>query len=875
MVIEPGQQLLNYRVVEKIGEGGMGAVWKAVDTTLDREVAIKILPDVFAGDSERLGRFQREAKLLASLNHANIATVHGLHEAQGTRFLAMELVEGDDLSQRIARGPLPVGTALKTAAQIAEGLEVAHESGVIHRDLKPANLKLTADGNVKILDFGLAKALAPGGGSGEQSAESPTMTSGGTVAGVILGTAAYMSPEQARGQAVDRRADIWSFGCVLFEMLTGQRVFPGDTLSDAVASILTREPDWAALPADVPDAVRRLIGRCLDKEARTRLRDIGEARVLLEDPSQMDGSAVTPAARRPIERWVTFAVIVVLAAVLGWRVLAPGKSSTVASGLSSFRLSRLTEISGPERSPSLSPDGKMLLYDSAVGGNRDIYQLRVGGARAINLTADSPNDDHEAAWAPDGERIAFRSERDAGGLFLMGATGESVRRVTDFGFNPAWSPNGRRLAFGTESVDDPYGRVVISELWTVDLQDGTTTRLTETDAVQPAWSPDGGRIAFWANTRGQRDIWTIPTAGGEPTAVTLDSHTDWSPTWSPDGRWLYFSSDRGGSMNLWRVAIDASSGRTEGEPQRVTGGVRDVGHAGFSADGSSLVLMAYERTAELTFHDLAPSDPCTIHSTRVLRNQSPTWCNISPDHEWLACTVRGAQEDIVLLRADGSDVRRLTDDAAKDRYPVWSYDGQSLWFYSTRSGNWEFWTIRTDGSGLRQVSDLFDVTECALSPDGTRLLINANYYDEIWLADPQKLNTRKSATLLSIEVPNFSPWAWSPTGDRIAGVVYEESGRRERYGIYDLGRNTYLPLDQARATPPVQAWVSGWLPDSRRLVLISGTHVVALDTETGESCRIVPVDAADSVGLSYDGTVLFVERLVLDSAVWLMEFEEP
>jgi serine/threonine protein kinase/sugar lactone lactonase YvrE len=600
VAIEAGKQLLHYRLVEKIGEGGMGAVWKAVDTTLDREVAIKILPDNFAADLTRLARFEREAKLLASLNHSHIATVYGLHQDPSassgqadTRFLVMELVDGEDLSQRIERGPLPVDTATDIARQIAEGLEAAHESGVIHRDLKPANIKLTAAGQVKILDFGLAKALAPGSGeSGEHTAQSATITSGGTVAGVILGTAAYMSPEQARGQPVDRRADIWAFGSVLYEMLTGRRTFDGNTLSDAVASILTREPEWSALPADVPDALRRLLVRCLDKEARTRLRDIGEARIVLSMPPPDEPEVdLAPARGRPVERIVFLAVIALLGGLLAWRILVPGGPDGAGDRVPSFRLQRITELPGPEHNPSLSPNGTMLLYDSAIGGNRDIYLQRVGGERAINLTEGSNADDHQAAFAPDGGRIAFRSERDSGGLFVMGATGESVRRVTDFGFNPAWSPDGRHLVFGTEAVDDPYSRTVISELWKVGLEDGSTTRLMEKDAVQPAWSPNGERIAFWANTGGQRDIWTIDAEGGEPAAVTMDSYTDWSPTWSPDGRWLYFSSDRGGSMNLWRVPIDASTGTARGEPQRVVGGVRDLGHAGFSTDGSNLDMV--------------------------------------------------------------------------------------------------------------------------------------------------------------------------------------------------------------------------------------------------------------------------------------------
>ena len=277
MPIQPGQTLSHYRLLEKIGEGGMGVVWKAVDTTLEREVAIKVLPDAFAKDSERLARFQREAKVLASLNHPNIAAIHSLHEAEGVRFLALELVDGEDLAQRLMRGPLPVDEALSIATQIAEALEAAHEAGVIHRDLKPANIKVRADGTVKVLDFGLAKALdtRPEG----DPSQSPTLTAAATQMGVIMGTVAYMSPEQARGKPVDKRSDIWAFGSVLYEMLTARRAFPGEATADIVAGIIERSPDFGALPPNVPTSILVLVRRCLEKDRKERLHDIADARI--------------------------------------------------------------------------------------------------------------------------------------------------------------------------------------------------------------------------------------------------------------------------------------------------------------------------------------------------------------------------------------------------------------------------------------------------------------------------------------------------------------------------------------------------------------------------------------------------------------------
>ena len=328
MTLQPGQSLLHYRLVDQIGAGGMGVVWKAVDTTLDRDVAIKVLPETLAEDPNRLVRFEREAKLLASLNHPNIAAVHSVHEVDDVRFIAMELVDGDDLAQHLKTGAMPLDEALQIARQIADALEAAHESGIIHRDLKPANVVLGRDGRVKVLDFGLAKAFTTDAASGEtQLAHSPTLTSAGTVVGMILGTASYMSPEQARGNAVDKRADIWAFGCLVHEMLGGRQTFAGDTVSDTLASVLKTEPDWDALPEGTPRALRRLLRRCLAKDARSRLRDIADARIELDEAiaNPDDGDAVAPTAQPATRKgvaWWTVAVGVVVGLVLGAAVVS-------------------------------------------------------------------------------------------------------------------------------------------------------------------------------------------------------------------------------------------------------------------------------------------------------------------------------------------------------------------------------------------------------------------------------------------------------------------------------------------------------------------------------------------------------------------------
>ncbi|HEY7575657.1 MAG TPA: serine/threonine-protein kinase, partial [Thermoanaerobaculia bacterium] len=324
MTLTAGTRLGPYEILAKVGAGGMGEVYRARDARLGRDVAIKVLPEAFAADAERLARFRREAQVLAALNHPHIAAIHGLEESNGIEAIVLELVPGETVAERLAKGPLPVDEALEIARQIADGLAAAHERGIVHRDLKPANVKLTPEGRVKILDFGLAKALV-GDASSPEVSKSPTLTAAGTQAGIIVGTAAYMSPEQARGKAVDKRADIWAFGALLYEMLAGRRVFDGETVSDTLAAVLTRDPDWKALPAATPASVRRVLKRCLDRDAKTRLHDIADARIEMDEAPEPLGSVAAPAAG-PLARrmpWVLAGLLAILAAAGWWLAMRP------------------------------------------------------------------------------------------------------------------------------------------------------------------------------------------------------------------------------------------------------------------------------------------------------------------------------------------------------------------------------------------------------------------------------------------------------------------------------------------------------------------------------------------------------------------------
>jgi Tol biopolymer transport system component len=873
-----------YEITAKLGEGGMGEVYRATDSRLKRDVAIKVLPAAFTADPERLARFEREAQLLAQLHHPNIASIFGLEESDGVRALVMELVEGPTLADRLEHGRLPVDDSLTIARQIAAALEDAHERGIIHRDLKPQNIKAAIGGEVKVLDFGLAKAMDPaasGSGPALSPAASPTFTQGATMQGVILGTAAYMAPEQAKGFPVDKRADIWAFGVVLYEMLTGQRMFRGDSVPDTLAGVLKNEIDLSALPPETPAAIRRLLRRCLERSPKNRLRDIGDARLAIDEvlaggaADAVGTSTAAPLPRPSMGRLAPWALLLLLlGAGAGWLVSrAAAPASEAQQG---FTLRRLTELPGLEGQPDLSPDGRQVVYSSAASGNLDIFVMRTDGGRAINITAGSTADDEQAAFSPDGERLVFRSSRDGGGLFLMGATGESVRRLTDGGFNPAWSPDGMKVAYSVEPVLDPYARDRAAALWIVDVATGEKRQRLPGDAVQPAWSPDGRRIAYWANTAGQRDLWTIGAESGEPVAVTSDEATDWSPEWSPDGRWLYFSSDRAGSMNLFRVAIDPATGVPSGVPEQMTTSVGNLGWFRFSADGRRLVAAAYERSAELHLNQLTQGAAPTVQPLRTLRPRFLQWCKLSPDAEWLACATIGTPEDVVLLRADGSELRRLTDDRFKDRNISWSRDGSRLVFDSTRSGGWDVWTVRADGSELRRTADTPDTAGAVWSSDGQRLTF---VMPESGMAEVDAARFTDREAIRFVPLPDsmagFEPGEWSPSGDLLGGTEVDVNRRPVSIGAIDPKTRRYrrsqLPIGGAIWSDAYWKF-AGWLPDSRHYVASGRDQIALVDVETGAWRGLQAVDKRRLiVSLSRDGGTLLVEQESFDGDLWMLE----
>jgi Tol biopolymer transport system component len=884
MPMQPNQQIQHYRLIEKIGEGGMGVVWKALDTTLDREVAIKVLPGEFAAEPERLARFEREARLLATLNHSNIAGIYGLHTVDSTRFLAMELVEGEDLSQRLARGPLPLDEAMTVARRVAEALESAHEAGVIHRDLKPANIKVDPAGNVKVLDFGLAKALDPASASGSvDPMTSPTVTSAGTIAGMILGTAAYMSPEQARGKPLDRRTDLWAFGVVLYEMLTGKLAFPGETITDVLSAVISREPDRDALPEATPPSLRRLIDRCLKKEAQERIADSSTARLEIDDalaelrsPATGAEATTTGAATqaRPAKLpWAIAGLAAVAAIILG--VLSLNKDAKPEAPAVTG-IEAMTNSLGPEFMPAISPDGRNLVYVARDGENNDtdIFLVRVGGANPINLTADHDGWDTAPAFSPDGEQIAFASQREGGGLFVMGATGESPRRVADEGTHPDWSPDSTQLVAATEQVADPYSRQTDSRLFIVDVASGTTRDLpVNEDGVGPRWSPDGRRILYWNEIGGQRDLWTIPADGGTPTAITLDIHTDWEPLWAEGGRAVYFHSDRGGSIDLWRVAVDPATGRPSGEPTPLTIGVTPAWESSISADGTRLVVAMRSQGAAIRAYPLDVARQRAGRPETVLEwNNALIQPNLSADGTKFAFRTVRPRETVITLDLTTGQQRRLIDDEFRNRGPVLSPDGEWIAFYSNRSGRYQVWLMRPEGTDQHLAYD-GTAANPIWSPDGTILA-----FDDVTSLDQRGIRMLRRGADDATGRPTWTPvdeliearpQTWSPDGR----LLLTWSGYPPRFRVYDVVAGEMLehssPETFSTTTP-------AWFPDSERICYWepSTQRWEVWNWRTNEVTEIEGLArVAGDLEISPDGLTAYVMEHQVDGEIWMLTLD--
>ena len=877
-MLTTGMCLGPYEILASLGAGGMGEVYRARDTRLKREVAVKVLPTTFATDPERLRRFEQEAEAAGALNHPNVLAVYDVGTHDGAPYIVSELLEGETLRDRLAGGAFTPRRAIGNALQIVQGLAAAHEKGIVHRDLKPENVFVTSDGRVKILDFGLAKltqseAPLPG------QTNLPTAAAG-TEPGVVLGTLGYMSPEQVRGRPSDARSDIFAFGAILYEMLSGRRAFHGDTAADTISAILTRDPpDLSETNRRIPESLDRIVDHCLEKAPEARFQS---ARDIAFDLEAISGSSLVSAAGAApgVVPWSVrgkralpwLALPVALVAYLAGRQTAPKKIGAPRAALGEVQ--KLTIQPGVESFPSLSPDATTVVYQAGPPGNSDLFLQRVGGHNPINLTKDCEKDDTLPAFSPSGAQIAFRSECGGGGIFLMGATGENVRRLTDFGFHPAWSPDEKEIAVSTEGNDNPYVRFGVSSLWAIDVATGQKRPIVQTfDCEQPSWSPHGDRIACWGlrGNSGQRDIWTV-RARGEADAkgveVTNDPPTDWNPFWSPDGRFLYFASDRGGSMNLWRVAIDEKTGRTLGQPDPVTLPASWSGPLSASRDGKHIV---FEARTSLPSIQRVPFDSVAGRvageADTVFRGSIPILTlDISPNGQWIAFSSGGGRQDLFLIRSDGTGMRQLTDDPAKDRGLAWSRDGQRIYFMSDRSGRYDLWAIRADGSGLVPVTK--DAGEGpwwpVFSPDGSVFAFpdGTNAY----LFRPGGAPGEGKLERLPSPAPDhwFEVRDWSSDGKVLAGSDRLVGGAGgEGILLYSLDSRKYERLTDSGDNPR-------FLPDGRRLIFMDHSALRLVDSVSKKTREILPPRSVSRFGfvLSRDGRSVYVRRDLQESDIW-------
>jgi Tol biopolymer transport system component len=677
-----GTRLGPYEIVAQIGVGGMGEVYRATDTRLKRQVAIKILPGSLAADPDRLVRFQREAEVLASLNHSNIAAIHGLQESDGVKALVMELVEGPTLEDRIAQGAIPLDEALPIARQIAEALEAAHERGIIHRDLKPANIKVRADGMVKVLDFGLAKAMEPTGAMSPNVSQSPTLTTPAiTQAGMILGTAAYMSPEQAKGRLADKRADIWAFGVVFYEVLTGSRLFGGDSVAETLGLIFSREPDLARLPAATPARVRILIARCLVKDPRQRLRDIGDARLELEDVRDTSGAAASAPARTGWRAlpWGLAAAAMLLAGLALW-TRAQGNGPALQVTHVDIGFPRDVEPY-PATKPAISPDGRILAMIGVREGVRRVFVRRLDRADASEVPETGGAD--AVAFSPDSSSVALTRSN---GVITRISLADQQRKIVTSGVdvNPGltWSPAG--------IVFDRGGA-----LWIVSPEGGAPRALTVLDAARHEVLDDspvvlpGERVVLFASQTtepGAERIEAVSIDGGARSVVVERATT---PVWSATGH-LLFARDGA----VLAAALDPRTGtvRSAAVPVMPPGSVEALFSGNLGLSLSSLDTLVYVPAG---FTDRRVVSVGRDGATLVLDLPSGRYANprISPDGRRLL--VESGSAVIEALDLARGTRARLTAAATNMNFPTWSADGNRVVFRRFSSPVW----AAADGSG--------------------------------------------------------------------------------------------------------------------------------------------------------------------------------
>jgi serine/threonine protein kinase/Tol biopolymer transport system component len=849
-LLSPGTSIGPYEIVGKLGAGGMGEVYRARDTALGRDVAIKVLPEIAGGISreDRLARFDREAQTLASLNHPRIAQVYGIVELpNGGRGLVMEFVDGQTLAERLAHGAIPLDDAVEMAGQIADALEAAHEHGIVHRDLKPANVMVTPEGSVKVLDFGLAKAIAPSGTSAAAAIESPTFTAHMTQFGVIVGTAAYMAPEQARGKAVDRRADIWAFGVLLYEMVTGRRAFAGDEMSDVLAAVLRQDIDWSALPPATPPRLRQLLERCLERDPKSRLRDIGEARVALAKiasgapDSSSSGITAAPGVPPARARWRTSMVPAALAATAGIlltvAVLHPWSNAATEPPLA--RVSLLAppgaDLYPDSTGVAVSPDGTMVAF--VVGGvTRSGSQLWVRSLSSMTAQRLEDGDGISLPfWSPDSRRIGFFTATKLRTIAASGGSSEIVCAATG-GRGATWN-KGNVIVFAPDAT---------GPLYRVPAGGGTPTPITALDTSKkeyghrfPAFLPDGDHFIYAAlpSHEGRFEIYGGSLSAGPASRTSIGSMES-APAYANPGWLLYerqgvlvaqhfdplslkITGDPIPMGDAPAMVLDPAVSFTAAQPVSVS----SVGSlAYYSSPSVDTVAEWYDAQG----HQVGTLDIPEGHYETVV---------ISPDgtHAVLVRSTSPSESALWLVDLNRGSAVPLSSGPGRNDSPVWSPDGTKVAFSADREGAANVW-VKTVGDARPEQplfrSDVLFKNPAAWSPDGA------------WIAmsqlDPV---TAQNIWLLPTSGGNLKPFYAGPTREN-AGPISPDgkwmaylSDQTGRYEIYVQAFPSGGHTAQVSNGGGGLAW---WTPDARQLVYLDDQMrtLWRVDVESGGSLSL-------------------------------------
>jgi serine/threonine protein kinase len=853
MPLTPGSRFGSYEVIAALGVGGMGEVYRARDTRLGREVALKVLPDLFAYDPERLARFEREAQVLAALNHPNIAQIFGLEGLEGVgsvrptgqtrppdtgetrprHALVLELVEGPTLADRIARGPIPLDETLAIARQIADALEAAHEQGIIHRDLKPANIKVRQDGTVKVLDFGLAKALAPeGSGASGEAMNSPTMSARATGMGVILGTAAYMSPEQAKGKTADRRADVWAFGVVLFEMVTGRQVFTGETASEVMASVMKEEADWTALPPNLPASIRRLLRRCLEKDPKKRLSSMSDVRLELSDTNEPQPAVPAVSAAKPSSWPVPAAAAAgIILTSLAFLFVVPALRPQAA------REPSRVSVLGPEgvslsfeaADSAISPDGRTLVFTTVdPNGSFKLWVRPLGSLEAHALAGTEMG--HLPFWSPDSRQIAFFSEDK---LKKVPAAGGTVEPLCD-------AKDGRGGAWGTQDVI-VFAPSNNGPLQSISANGGDPKAATTLDTARgqtghrfPSFLPDGRHFLFAAlPAKNQKFDLFVGSTDGAPAQPLILAES--AAVYGEPGYILYSRKDV-----LVAQPFDARALRVTGEPTAIgdapsaTGGLYSSGRpVSVSTTGVLAYLGDRLPNTRLAWLDRTGRDVGTF----AVPDGRYTELAFSPDgrHVSLGRLLSPNVADVWIADVARGGATRFTSLPGISSGVVWSPDSSRIVFANDQNGPRDFLVRPANGATPEEpffTSKAVFKDARAWSPDGKFLMfeqLDPQTNRDLWLLPTDGDKTPKP--YLKTPFNEVLP-AISPDGKWVA-YVSDESGRNELYvDAFPTPRSKYKVTDRG-------AVAAAWRQDGRELAMVSadGRSVLISEVTPGGEFR--------------------------------------